>query len=146
MVKSKNFKKEKGFNKFELRKKKLVKTPKTELNNKIDNEKINKQLKKKNSIIELNSRLKKKILKTKNSLKLKEDVIDSAINFIKKENSEISEKLNHKIFGNFYAYIVLKNKITEEIDSFEKQEFDKKQKNFLNSKQKKMKMHRFKFL
>jgi len=91
---------------------------------------INKQLKKKNAVIELNSKLKKKILNTKKFLNLKEDVIDSAINYIKKENSEISEKLNQKFYGNFYAYIVLKNKITDEIDSFKKQEFEKKIKKF----------------
>jgi len=80
--------------------------------------------------IELNSKLKKKIKLTKKLLKLDSEKVQNAILYIKKQNEEISEKFGKQFFNNFYAYIILKNKITEEIDSFKEQEFKEKTKKY----------------
>ncbi len=102
---------------------------------KINKNKDKKDLLKKNEIlkknkIELNSKLKKKIKLTKKLLRLETEKVNNAIEYIKNQNKELSEKFNKIFHNNFYAYIILKNKITEEIDSFKDQEFKEKTKKF----------------
>lgn len=80
--------------------------------------------------IELNSKLKKKIKLTRKLLKLDNEKVQNAIEYIKNQNLEISEKFGKQFFNNYYAYIILKNKITEEIDSFKVQEFKEKTKKY----------------
>jgi len=80
--------------------------------------------------IELNSKLKKKIKLTTKLLKLDSEKVQNAIEHIKNQNLELSEKFGKQFFNNYYAYVILKNSITEEIDSYKVQEFKDKTKKY----------------
>lgn len=103
--------------------------PKDKKNNITKKEIKTNDLLKKNKI-ELNSKLKKKIKLTKKLLKLDSEKLHKAIEYIKNQNQDLSENCGKLFFNNIYAYIVLKNKITEEIDSFKVQEFKDKTKKY----------------
>jgi len=122
--KLKNFSFENKFNKTEskIKNKEIQKEPEKKASKKPDLLKKHK--------IELNSKLKKKIKLTKKLLKIEDEKINHVIEYIKKQNAELSEKFQKPFYNNFYAYIILKNKLTEEIDSYETQEFKEKTKKF----------------
>lgn len=80
--------------------------------------------------IELNSKLKKKINSTKKILKFDDEKVDRAIKYIISNNEDLRKKFNKEFYNNFYAYLIFKNSITEDIDSFEVQEFKDKTKKY----------------